>query len=108
MNTKSDNYVQFRISDKGNRMDIDTRDNSRLSIQFIKKQSNAWSNAILTIRCSHDAANILDFPQTITITGETRIVLDVSDVKYVHAVVTTAESTTSDIYVNYYVTNYQS
>jgi len=93
----------YRISQLGNRMDIDVSDATRLTLIFSAKNSYVWTTpAVIAIRASLDNFNIVELPSTITVNAVGSVFLDVSNYKYIHLVVTTAESTSpSDIYVSY-------
>lgn len=108
MNKISQNNVKFRISNLGERMDIPCGQASRLLLNFVAIHGNTWSTAVIAIRRSLDNDNIVEFPTTISVSGETMLEVDVSACNFVHLVVTTAQSTTSDVYVNWMTNDYQS
>jgi deoxyhypusine synthase len=108
MNKISQTNINYRISNLGERLDIPCGNSSRASIQFSVKHGNTWSTAVIAVRCSNDNDSIIELPTTLTASGETRLIVDVSDVGFLHLVVTTAEGTTSDIHVSYILTDYQS
>ena len=108
MNKISQTNINYRISNLGERLNIPCGNASRASIQFATKHGNTWSTAVIAVRCSNDNDSIIELPTTVTVTGETRIIVDVSDVAFLHLVVTTAEGSTSDIHVSYILTDYQS
>jgi hypothetical protein len=99
---------RLRISNLGERLDIPVMAASRLVIQFLALHNNTWSTAVVAVRRSIDSDNIVEFPTAISVSGETIIELDTSACNYVHLVVTTAQSGTSDIAINTMSNSYQS
>lgn len=108
MNKVSQTNTNYRISELGRRLDIPCGNASRCSIQFSVKHGNTWSTAVIAVRCSNDNDSLIELPTTLTATGETRLIIDTSDIAFLHLVVTTAESGTSDVHVSYILTDYQS
>ncbi len=100
MKTRTDQELQLRVSEANKELIIPVNNSDKLTLQFAKKHNNSWSTAVIAIRGSIDGEMTFEFPTTLTATGETTLYLDVSGINYVHLVVTTAESSTSDVRVN--------
>lgn len=106
MNKINVNNQKFRISNLNEQLIIPCGVTNRLVLNFVTVHNNTWSTAVIAVRRSLDSDNVVEFPTAITVSGETTIELDTSTSRYVHLVVTTAQSGTSDIYINSMQTEY--